>query len=160
MDQVDSENSIAMPVESTRRRFLSQAAGVTAGSAVLALATIPPARAVAAPAGPLDPVFGLIAAHRDVNATVHAIEAEATRQSDLGIYVETEANDITEHSSAEMDLFLSLLDIVPTTLAGVIVLVAYLDEINKQDPWKFEDNYATPLIGNLAAAFSRIGVSS
>jgi hypothetical protein len=39
----------------SRRRFLSQAAGVAAGGTVLALATIPPASAVAAPAVPLDP---------------------------------------------------------------------------------------------------------
>jgi hypothetical protein len=43
-----------MPAVSTRRRFLSQAAGVAAGGAVLALATIPPASAVASPAGSLD----------------------------------------------------------------------------------------------------------
>jgi hypothetical protein len=49
---------------------------------------------------------------------------------------------------------------VLTTLAGVVALVTYLDEVNKQDPWKFEDNYATPLIGNLAEAFNRIGVAS
>jgi hypothetical protein len=101
-----------------------------------------------------------IAAHREVNATVHAIEAETSRQFDLGTYVPTEANDITESSSAEMGLFLKLLEIVPTTLAGVIALVTYLDQIEKQDHWKFEDNYATPLIGNLAEAFSRIAVTS
>jgi hypothetical protein len=149
-------NSPISQVDATsRRRFLTNAAGLAAGGTALALA-IPPAPSAAA----FDPVFDLIAAHREVNATVHAIEAEATRQSDLGIYVETEANDITEHASAEMDLFLRLLDIVPTTLAGVIALVAYLDEIEKRDHWKFEDNYATPLIGNLAAAFSRIAASS
>jgi hypothetical protein len=56
--------------------------------------------------------------------------------------------------------FLNCWEIVPTTLAGVVVLVAYLDELNKQDPWKFEDNYATPLIGNLAKAFDHIGGQS
>jgi len=153
MDQADSVLStppINTPTSTTRRGFLTQG-----GGAVLALAA--PA---AAPASALDPVFALITAHREVVATVHAIEAETIRQSDLGIYVETEANDITEHASAEIDLFLKLLDIVPTTLAGVIALVAHLDEIEKQDHWKFEDNYATPLIGNLAKAFSRIGVTS
>jgi hypothetical protein len=144
----------------SRRRFLTNAAGVAAGGTALALAALPPVPALAAPAGALDPVFALIAAHREAVATVHAIEAETTRQSDLGIYVETEANDITEHASAELDLFLRLLDIVPTTLADVIALVAHLDEIEKQDHWKFEDNYATPLIGNLAEAFSRMAVAS
>jgi hypothetical protein len=74
----------------------------------------------------------LIAAHQEVNAIVHAIEAETTRQFDLGVYVSTEANDITESSSAEMGLFLKLLEIVPTTLAGVVALVAYLDEVTKR----------------------------
>jgi hypothetical protein len=160
MARVDSENSTAMPVDPTRRRFLSTTATLAAGSAVLALAAIPPASALVAPAGTLDPVFALIAAHREVDATVHAIEAEATRELYLGTYVETEANDITEHALAEHDLFLRLLDIVPTTLVGVVALVAYLDEIDKQDHWKFEDNYATPLIGNLAEAFSRMAVTS
>jgi hypothetical protein len=40
---------------STRRHFLSQAAGVAAGSTALALATIPPAPAADAPASALDP---------------------------------------------------------------------------------------------------------
>jgi hypothetical protein len=31
-------------------------------------------------------------------------------------------------------------------------LVTYLDELNKKHPWKFEDNYATPLIVALATA--------
>jgi hypothetical protein len=54
MAQVNSENSTDAPVVQSRRRFLSQAAGVAAGGTVLALATIPPVSAVAAPASPLD----------------------------------------------------------------------------------------------------------
>jgi len=38
-------------------------------------------------------------------------------------------------------------------------LVIYLDQVNKKDPWKFEDNHATLLIGALATAFNRIGVT-
>src|SRR5882757_9950074 len=49
-----------------------------------------------------------------------------------------------------MDLFLELIEAVPTTVAGAVALVVYLDQVNKKDPWKFEDNYATPLIGALA----------
>ena len=59
-----------------------------------------------------------------------------------------------------MGLFLDLLEIVPTTLAGVVALVTYLDQVNKKDPWKFEDNYATPLIGSLATAFNRMAVAA
>jgi hypothetical protein len=64
MARADSDNSIAFPAVSTRRRFLSQAAGVTAGSAALALAIIPPMSAAAAPAGALDPA-GWPALHPD-----------------------------------------------------------------------------------------------
>jgi hypothetical protein len=54
MAQANPDNSTPMPADQTRRRFLSQAAGVAAGSTVLALAIIPPASATAAPAGSLD----------------------------------------------------------------------------------------------------------
>jgi hypothetical protein len=144
----------------TRRHFLSTSATLAAGSAALALAAIQPTSALAAPAGLADPVFARIAAHREAVATVRGIEAEATRQLHLGTYVETEANDITAPASAEVGLFIELTEAVPTTLAGVVALVTYLDEINKTDPWKFEDNYATPLIGALATAFSRMAVTA
>ena len=71
-----------------------------------------------------------------------------------------EANDFTEPSAVEMNLFLELLEVVPTTLAGVVALVSYLDGVNKRDPWKFEDNYATPLIGTLATAFNRMAAAA
>jgi hypothetical protein len=45
MAQADSNISTPAFVDPTRRRFLSQAAGVAAGGTVLALATIPPASA-------------------------------------------------------------------------------------------------------------------
>jgi hypothetical protein len=69
MSQADNTAAIAMPAGSSRRRFLSHAAGVAAGGAVLALATSPPAAAVVAPTGALacaeaDPIFALIARHR------------------------------------------------------------------------------------------------
>jgi hypothetical protein len=50
-----SETQSNRPVAPTRRGFLSRAAGVAAGSAVLALGTVPPASAAAAPASALDP---------------------------------------------------------------------------------------------------------
>jgi hypothetical protein len=144
MAQADCNISTRSPIDSTRRGFLSQAAALAVGGTALALAVPPKARAAD------DPVFALIAAHREINARVHAIEADPN-----------ETNDITELASAEMDLFLELIDdVVPTTLAGVVALVTYLDEVNKQDPWKFEDNYATPLIGSLATAFNRMAVAA
>src|SRR5437879_1843917 len=56
MSQADSTNSTPMPAVATRRRFLSQAAGVAAGGTVLALAAIQPADAMAAPASLQDTI--------------------------------------------------------------------------------------------------------
>jgi hypothetical protein len=145
----------------SRRRFLTNAAGVAAGGAVLALAAIPPSPAAIAPASLLDdPVFGLIAAHKKIVGTLNAIAAEINRAVEIDEQIALEKGALSDQSSVEMDLFLELTEAVPTTLAGVVALVTYLDEINKTDPWKFEDNYATPVIGALAEAFSRIALAS
>jgi hypothetical protein len=158
MAQADSNISTPAFVDPTRRRFLSQAAGVAAGGTVLALATIPPAPAMAAPAGPLDPVFAIIAAHKQIVGTVDGIAAEINRTVEIDEQIALEEGPLSEQGSIEMGLFLGLTEAVPTTLEGVIALVTYLDEVNKKEPWKFEDNYATPLIGALATAFNRMAV--
>jgi hypothetical protein len=80
----------------SRRRFLTKAAGAVAGGAVLAMAAIPPAPAVAAPTGPLDPakaspalraaVIALDDAHerlKEANAAVSADDATVTRWREL-----------------------------------------------------------------------------
>jgi hypothetical protein len=144
----------------SRRRFLSNAAGIAAGGAVLAMATIPPAPAMAVPAGSLDPVFALIANHKETVGTVDGIVAEINRADEIDAKIALEDGPLAEQGGVEMDLFLALTVAVPTTLAGIVALVTYLDEVNKRDPWKFEDNYATPVIGALATAFSRMAVTS
>jgi hypothetical protein len=92
--------------------------------------------------------------------TLNAIAAEINRAVEIDEQIALEKGALSDQSSVEMDLFLELTEAVPTTLAGVVALVTYLDEINKTDPWKFEDNYATPVIGALAEAFSRIALAS
>jgi hypothetical protein len=80
----------------SRRSFLSQAVGVATGGTVLALATIPPAPAVAAPAGALDasnasPALRAAArapddAHgrlKEANAAVSADDATVARWREL-----------------------------------------------------------------------------
>ncbi len=54
MPQANSENSTVMPVDPTRRSFLSTAASAAAGGTVLALAAIPLASSATAPVSPLD----------------------------------------------------------------------------------------------------------
>lgn len=66
------------PTDTTRRHFLTQAAGVAAGGSVLALAAIPSVAAAAAPA-----VFGLIEAHRAAARVAAAAEAEKSRREQI-----------------------------------------------------------------------------
>lgn len=94
-DRVHSTPPINAPIDTTRRRFLSQAAGIAAGGTVLALATIPPARAASAPASLLEPAFDLIAKKRAADiAHVKAIE-------------HTDTFPIGDHSDACMDAWSS-----------------------------------------------------
>jgi hypothetical protein len=66
----------------------------------------------------------------------------------------------TGHPKPRTTICILVLSKCPHYLAGVVALVTYLNEVNKKDPWKFEDNYATPLIGALATAFNRMAVAS
>jgi hypothetical protein len=95
MAQADSQNSTIASVAPSRRSFLSQAAGVAAGGAVLALATTPPLSAATAPAaaaaiaedtiltalgGRIDPA---LAAYR--NAVARRREARAAAEANCPI---------------------------------------------------------------------------
>ena len=157
MPEADSNHTTiphSAPTVASRRSFLTKAAGVAAGSAVLATATIPPASATDVS----DPVFGLIASHKKIMGTVNPIAAEINRTVEIDKIDELQQGAFAEQNGVEFDLFIALTEAVPTTLAGVVALMTYLDEVNKKDPWKFEDGYATPLIGALAAAFNRMAV--
>ena|ERR1700681_4466678 len=90
------ERPMFPPVDPTRRRFLSQVAGVAAGGTVLALATIPPASAAAAPAGLADPVFGMDA---EIIAAGKAFEPLLSKYLDaqfIWTRLSREASDATD----------------------------------------------------------------
>jgi len=154
-DRVLSTPPTNAPVVSTRRRFLTNAAGVAAGGTVLALATIPPTPASATPAGALDPVFGLIEAHqratRALEDNIHrycelekTLPKEATRSS-INSWeekiVETDAPEWIAAARAldaahdyETDAACELL-VVPSTMAGVIALLTYATSAARADDW-------------------------
>jgi hypothetical protein len=80
-----------MPAVSTRRRFLSQAAGVATGGAVLALATVSATADAAAPMTALascdpDPIFALIEDYRTAAKTCAAACSEHSRRE--GVLIE------------------------------------------------------------------------
>jgi hypothetical protein len=150
MAQATSNNSITAPVVSTRRRFLSNAAGVAAGGAALALATIPPAPAVGAPTGALDPVFALIEAHKRTAAALDIATAEVMRLDELN---EPRDEDLMDGPTGDENAALAkLLETAPTTLAGIVAWVVYLKEAAARDPWRVDENFVFPLLSGLATA--------
>jgi hypothetical protein len=130
MTQADSENSTAMPVDPTRRRFLSTAATLAAGSAALGL-EIPPALATN------DPIFVAIAAHRAAFARViSAIDVEQAVEASIpaGMRLQTYKTDerwlesgkaVSAAWDAEGDAAIELINVHPTTMAGVMALLDY-----------------------------------
>jgi hypothetical protein len=125
MAQVDSENTTAMPANTTRRRLLT----IAAGGAVAAV--IPTATLTAAPA--LDPIYAAIKRHRDLAKICEAAWKVRARCKDFGTLTEEEKahvlklNDAVDEAhlpleTAAMDLF----NTAPTTHAGIIAALRYM----------------------------------
>ncbi|MEH2543217.1 MULTISPECIES: hypothetical protein [unclassified Bradyrhizobium] len=145
-----SLNNIAEPtateaVDTSRRRFLSQAAAVTAGSAALATALSAPGPAAGAVQA-RDPIFAAIEAHKAALATWLAcvdrqgdLEAQLPNgqcQSRITVWgeeiVETDdprwiegEREIIRTTAAADDAAVELLNIAPTTIAGLCALVEH-----------------------------------
>jgi hypothetical protein len=154
MSQIDSQKADGVP---TRRHFLSQAAGVGAGATVLALATIPPASALAVPVSPLDPVFGLIEAHRTAQAALLVALAEQNRLERIGdptAYLVSDAE-----AEAQINAFVELIETAPPTLAGLQAWAAYLGEIMNAEEWMF-DEAGPRLVATLVDALGNLAVPS
>jgi hypothetical protein len=125
-----------MPAVQSRRRFLSQAAGVAAGGTVLALATVPPAPAIATPAIPQDPVFALIAEKRAIDvAHCAVIDAQDAAEGRFG-HGSDEAGEAAEHCEtachAANEIEWRLAGTMPTTLAGVAAVLRFANQIEDE----------------------------
>jgi hypothetical protein len=142
MAQANPDNSTPMAVDSTRRRFLSQAAGVAAGGTALALASLP-ARAAD------DPVFGLIETHRAAHAALVA-----------AIYQDFDGDGATAAHEVEQSALVDLIEAAPTTLAGVIATMRYIADVGTGDEGYLLPDEINPLLANLAKALERLAVQS
>ena len=137
MTQAESVHSTPpINTSATRRRFLSQSAGMAAGGAVLALATIPPGPAVGAPASALDPVFALIAEKRAIDvAHCAAIDAQDVAEDRFG-HGSDEAEEAAEHCETACDaaneIEWRLAGTMPTTLAGVAAVLRFANQIEDE----------------------------
>jgi hypothetical protein len=134
------------PVDPTRRGFLSKAAGVAAGSAVLAMASSSPAPAMTLQGVP-DPILEAIEGHRAAYAVFAAeVSRNGKLDAELSIdrmrstinrwestivktddprWIESET-ELARTSEAETDAAIKLVDVRPTTAAGIIALLEYV----------------------------------
>jgi hypothetical protein len=142
-----SEKSMTNSINTTRRGFLSIAAALAASAAV----AIP---ANAANASGADPIFEAIELHK---ATRLAFENAVSRGSALDeelpsektrscitvweqTIIETDdprwidsVNEVHRASDAETDAACALVNIVPTTMAGVVALLQYVISIRPEE---------------------------
>jgi hypothetical protein len=144
-DSVHSTPPTNTPAVHSRRGFLTQAAGVVAGGAALGMAIPLPAPA-ATPQGVPDPILEAIEAHKAARATWlewvcrHSdLEQELPkekRQSNIDVWEEViifaddprwiEAErELKRTSDLETDAAVVLLNVQPTTQAGILALLNY-----------------------------------
>jgi hypothetical protein len=148
MAQADSKNTIAAPVDQTRRRFLSTAAAViAAGGTALALASLPASAAD-------DPVFALIEAHRAAAGAFGAVlHEEDDHFNDVVAAARVDAAEDVELSALD-----DLMEAVPTTVPGVVALMRYIVEASSLE--RLGDEDINPLLTGLAAALEGLAVTS
>jgi hypothetical protein len=148
MAQADSVNNTTAPVDPTRRRFLSKAAGVAAGSAVLTMGATIPTAGEASQRVP-DPIFAAIEAHKVAcAATVAAVDRHSELDRELPIekclsrvdawgekivatddprWIDAE-RAVNSTFRSEDDAACALVNVRPTTPAGLIALLRYAVE--------------------------------
>jgi hypothetical protein len=144
------ERPMFPPVDPTRRRFLSVAAGATA----LAVA---PARA-AAPAA--DPIYAAIAVHRKAHiAHMASLELQARFERRYGI---GKGNWVsTKPCHDEDDAFMAFVAEPATTAQGLFAKLAYFDELagEFETEWMIRERAeAAVLIQSFAASLKNIVV--
>jgi hypothetical protein len=146
------------PVDPTRRRFLSVAAGASVASVgTLAVAAMPTA-APDSPACTIDPIYAAIERHRAAGAIWNAavgvradvpegpepMTDEQWEERDQLDYAECDARDALNKTGV------ALINAAPTTFAGIVTAIGYLQRQMRDDgtfmpfdiEFEFDDGYA------------------
>jgi hypothetical protein len=148
------ERPMFPPVDPTRRHLLT----IAAGGAVAA--AIPAAALAAAPA--IDPVFGLIEAHRNAHAThVASLNLQNRFERRFGIGEGSWISEKPCHD--ENDVFEALEAEPATTMAGLLAKLDYFQELSSEfeTEWMISERAeAEVLIQSFAASLKNIGVLS
>jgi hypothetical protein len=135
MSLADSSNSITVPAVSTRRCFLSTAASVAAGSAVLALVDVTGALAA------VDPIHAAIAKHKaakvpwDAAIDIRSVFPDsAFPKTDEQWEEQDRLDDAIEAAWEPLEqASVDLINTAPTTLAGMVAAIQYLRNQMRDD---------------------------
>lgn len=174
-----SSNNVAVSttegVDSTRRAFLARAAAVAAGGAALGIALPLSGSAAAAGQAP-DPILEAIETHKAANAKFlewvrfhNKLESELPEEkrrsdinawetkiveSDDGRWIEAERQvDLT--GDAERNAAWALLEVTPTTRAGILALLVHAD-VHDVDGFSWPDDWHRSLIEILAEELPKL----
>jgi hypothetical protein len=143
------------PIDTTRRRFLTVAAGASVASVgTLAVAAMPAAGSDSA-ACAVDPIDAAIERYKDASAAHTAALDELARLEkcdpdwDHGWITEQPCHD-------EFAAFDALLAAAATTLPGLLAKLAYLQDIAEHNAWLFDNRQGATglLIESFAASIA------
>ena len=159
-DRVHSTPPTNTPIDTTRRRFLSQAAVAAAGGAALGVA-LPLPGSAQSPPQVRDPIYATIETHRLADA---AHRDALTLQNRLEIAHDPDAYLVSaKPCDDENDAFEALVTAAATTLPGLIAWLDYLQELagKFETEWMMTDRTcAAVLIDSFVTSLKNIGVQS
>ncbi len=118
--------------------------------ALASLAAIVPASAVAAAVSPCDPIFALIEGHKHARAEFAASLANEPPFSDKAAHAEWNRKSFGP-SEREHDATAALLTTAPTTLAGAVALLRYIEATDTDG-----EAYHSTDCGDAGSAFSAL----
>ena len=160
-DSVLSTPPINTPVDTTRRRFLSQAAVAAASGAALCVALPLPVSAGDAERVP-DPIYAAIELHRRTHVAHMeslALQSRLERKHGIG-----KCGWVSEKPCHEEDnAFDALVTASATTLPGLIAWLDYLQELASEfeTEWMMYDRTpAAVLVDSFVASLKNVGVQS
>jgi hypothetical protein len=149
-----SANNQPNPLDPTRRRFLSVAAGGAVATA------IPAADARVNPGHTADPIYAAIAVHRKAHiAHMASLELQSRFERRYGIGKGSWVS--TEPCHDEDDAFMAFVAEPATTVQGLFAKLAYFDELagEFETEWMIRERAeAAVLIQSFAASLKNIGV--
>jgi hypothetical protein len=159
-DRVHSTPPTNTPIDSTRRRFLTVAAGASVASVGSLAAAAMPAAAPDSAACAVDPIYAAIEAHRKAHAA-HMASLELLNRFERRYGAGQGSWISTKPCHDENDAFVAFVAEPATTVPGLLAKLDYFEELASEDETEsMTRERAEPdvLIQSFAESLKNIGV--